>query len=147
MVLRGELLLDDVLPVGGVLSGLFYQRYLHKCDPSPEVGPELRRLVEGWMSRASHHAAEMGKHAEGASLYYEHRAYGLTYESCARSLRALVEWAEAGAVTAQAVGSEQSLREPVRRVGVAAEGRRHPPPPPHPGPDQPPPWGTGPSPS
>ncbi len=133
--------------LSGLLASLLYRRYRHRCDTSPEVGPELRSLVEGWMSRASHHAGEMGKHAEGASLYYEHRAYGLTYESCARTLRALVEWAEAGAVAARAVGSEQSLREPVRRVGVAAEGRRRPPPPPppRPGPDQPPPWRTGPS--
>ncbi len=106
--------------LAGVLTAILYRRYLHRCDTSPDAGPELRSLVKGWRDVATHHASEMGKHAEGTSLYYEHRAYGLTYESCARHLEALVERAEAGRVTARPVGGERGLREPVRRIGGGA---------------------------
>lgn len=102
--------------LAGVLTAIFYRRYLHGREESPDAGPELRSLVKGWRDVATHHASEMCKHAEGTSLYYEHRAYGLTYESCARQIEGLVERAEAGRVTARATGGERGLPEPVRRV-------------------------------
>ena len=110
-----------------MLSGLFYQRYLHRCDPSPDVGPELRRLVRGWRYVAGDHSRQLSAHLgdspEDVAAYNEHQTYWLAYESCARRLEALIERAKAGAATARACGSEESMPGPVRRVG--GDSHRH----------------------
>jgi hypothetical protein len=104
-----------------VLTAFLYTKYFHRCDYGLDAGDELHTLAARWRQVAASHRREMKDHpGEGpadVAAYNEHQAYWLAYESCARRLEALLRRAEVGDVTAEAVGEERSLPEPVRRAG------------------------------
>lgn len=98
-----------------VLTCLVWTRYFHRCDDSPDVGGELRRMAAGWRYVAAEHRREMEARPGEPAAYAEHQAYWLAYGGCARRIEALLRGAGAG-VAAEPGGEERSLPGPVRRV-------------------------------